>query len=174
MRVPGILYVRFPGRGHRRFAENIFCHFALKVPHVFWMLSFETLSGHPLRLSREDRAWVFKLARSGFESQFCGFSGMLSLGLSSASCVKIKYEEVKELQAGQGSGGTSKHTLPGEAILYRSFLATCSAPHVSLAHSLLGPRGVRACPTLLLSLNPHGPTVPSTPPSSRSLGTVHL
>lgn len=84
--------------------ENTFCHFVLKVPHVFWMLSLETQSGHPLRLSREDSAWDFEPVRSGFESQFCGFSRVLSLS-SASSRVKIKYEEVEELHAGQGTWG---------------------------------------------------------------------
>lgn len=86
--VPSILHVCFSGRCRERFGENMFCHFALKVPHVFWMLSFETQRGHPLRLSREDRAWVFEPIRSRFESQFCGFSRVLSLS-SASSFVKI-------------------------------------------------------------------------------------
>lgn len=45
--VPSILHVCFSGHCHERFGENMFCHFALKVPHVFWMLSFDTQLGIP-------------------------------------------------------------------------------------------------------------------------------
>lgn len=54
--------------------------------------------------SRGDRAWVFEPVRSGFESQFCSLSRVLCLS-SASSRVKIKYEEVEELHAGQSTWG---------------------------------------------------------------------
>lgn len=35
----------FPGSDDVRFGENVFCHFALKVIHLFWMSFFETRVG---------------------------------------------------------------------------------------------------------------------------------
>lgn len=37
----------FPGGYDGRFGENVFCHFALKVIRLSWMLFFEALVGTP-------------------------------------------------------------------------------------------------------------------------------
>lgn len=57
----------FPAGYNVRFGENVLRRFALNVVHFFWMLSFETQRGRPLRWQtcrgqgvglRISRVWV--------------------------------------------------------------------------------------------------------------------